>query len=228
MCGGSPTAGTSSSFRSLPDNEFETHRRWRDWRAGDGFPGRGACRGRRNAAVARQPQAQPEHLVCLCRSVQKQAVIATSRSIVLSCSDVCRVTSNATRRASTPVNSLGRSMCGPVRGMILFSTGLGLGELVACAEQSRWPDTLGTRDNGSVAVASGLLQATSHTPGRGWRNRAWRFGLSRQRDLPGRWGGNPPGRSWGIWAPPTTLLAWTYAKPSRLSGHEPEASLPDG
>ena len=26
MCGGSPTAGTSSSFRSLPDNEFETHK----------------------------------------------------------------------------------------------------------------------------------------------------------------------------------------------------------
>src|SRR4051794_40898077 len=27
MCGGSPAAGTSSSFRSLPDNEFETHNR---------------------------------------------------------------------------------------------------------------------------------------------------------------------------------------------------------
>jgi hypothetical protein len=27
MCGGSPTAGASSSFQSLRDDEFETHRR---------------------------------------------------------------------------------------------------------------------------------------------------------------------------------------------------------
>jgi hypothetical protein len=53
-----------------------------------------------------RPEAQPEHVVCLCRGVQKQTVTGTPRSIVLSCSDVCRVTNNADNQRVTDTAGL--------------------------------------------------------------------------------------------------------------------------